>query len=150
MNMRSSCIYLLIIICGVLAPHSASAVSDWALQKARERVAQLHADKEAALIIAIAKQMEEEEREKIRRACEMLGYCFVSAGKGIWFVTKNAIQAAVFATTSTVRTAYYAVADPDELRDRIKNKEVEPFVGIACLSGIIVATIAQLVNNATH
>jgi hypothetical protein len=125
-------------------------VSDWALQQARERVAQLQAEKDAALIIAVAKQIEAEREEKLRRACEMLGYCFVTMGKGMWYVAKNTVKAAAFATSSTIKTAYYAVTDPDELRDNIKNKEIESFVGIACLSGILVATVVQLIDAATH
>lgn len=149
MNIRS-CIYVVIIMCGALLPNAASAVSDWALQQARERVAQLHVEKEAALIVAVAKQIEEEEREKMKKTFEMLGYCFVTVGKGMWFVAKNTVKAAAFATSSTIKTAYYAVTDPDELRDQIRNKEIESFVGIACLSGILVASIVQLVDAATH
>jgi hypothetical protein len=140
----------LIIACGILATSSASAVSDWALQRARERLAQAKAEEEAAVLMALAKQIEHEEWERFVAMWTAVGYCTVAVGKGVWFVAKNAIKSAAFATKATVKTAYNAVADPDELRDQIKNKEIEPFVGIACLSGILVATIAQIVDAATH
>lgn len=149
MNIRYI-LFSFLVMCGALASTSVSAVSDWALQRARERMAQANAQQEAALIMALAKEIEREEWERFKAMWTAVGYCTLAAGKGVWFVAKNAVKVAAFATASTVKTAYYAVTDPDKLRDKIEHREIEPFVGIACLSGILVAAIAQVVNAATH
>lgn len=60
MNIRS-CIYLFVIICGMLASTSASAVSDWAIQRACQILAELRIEEEITLVIALAKEIEKEE-----------------------------------------------------------------------------------------
>jgi glycyl-tRNA synthetase (class II) len=151
MNIRYI-LFSFIIMCGALASTSVYAVSDWALQRARERLAAAKTIEETVALLSLAQQIEKEEsaKETLKQLWMAFGYCTYAAAKGTWFVAKNAVKVAAFATASTVKTAYYAVANPDELRDKIEHREVEPIVGIACLSGILIAAIAQVVNAATH